>query len=100
MLNVYKHINDGVLSILLEGRLDTTTSPILEKELNASLADVSELVLDLEQLTYISSSGLRILLYAQKTMTARDGKLTVKNVCDNIMDVLEVTGFADILTIE
>ena len=81
------------------GRLDTTTAPEFEKELEASLNGVKELVIDLKKLSYISSAGLRVLLKAQKQMNAR-GRMKVTGVNEVIMEIFEITGFADILTIE
>jgi len=83
----------------LEGRLDTTTAPNLEKELKSSLDDVTELIMDFEKLEYISSAGLRVLLSAQKTMN-KQGEMKIIHVSDTIMEIFKVTGFSDILTIE
>ena len=99
MLNIQKTIEDGKAAFSLEGRLDTTTAPDLEAELKSSLGDVTELTLDLEKLEYISSAGLRVLLSAQKIMT-RQGDMRVFNVNETLMEIFEVTGFSDILTIE
>lgn len=99
MLNINKTIEDGKAIYLLEGRLDTVTAPDLEKDLRDSLPDVSELVLDFDKLEYISSAGLRVLLSAQKTM-AKQGGMKVIHVNETIMEIFEVTGFSDILTIE
>ena len=99
MLNIEKNINAAELNIALSGRLDTTTAPELEKELKASMDDVTSLVIDMKALEYISSAGLRVLLSAQKIMN-KQGKMTVKNVNETIMEIFEVTGFSDILTIE
>lgn len=90
---------DSSLTLALEGRLDTTTAPQLEAELKESLEGVSDLTLDMKDLAYLSSAGLRVILAAQKQMN-KQGKMTIKNVCDTIMEVFEVTGFTDILTIE
>lgn len=91
--------NGNALTIQLEGRLDTTTSPQLEAELSASLDGVTQLTLDLEQLAYLSSAGLRVILAAQKRMN-KQGQMVVRHVNEAIMEVFEVTGFVDILTIE
>ena len=99
MLSINKKFEDEKLYVALEGRLDTTTSPELEKQLSESLPGVKELVLDLEKLEYISSAGLRVLLTAQKTMT-KQGSMKLIHVNDLVMEILEVTGFVDILTIE
>ena len=85
--------------IEVAGRLDTTTAPALDKKINEETNDVKNLVLDLNGLEYISSAGLRVLLSAQKKMQ-KIGTMTVKNVCPEVMEVFEMTGFADILTIE
>ncbi len=93
-------IKEGTaLTMKLEGRLDTITAPDLETELKYGLNGIETLVFDLSALDYISSAGLRVLLFAHKTMSAKDG-MTVKHVNEVIMDVFELTGFADILTIE
>jgi anti-sigma B factor antagonist len=84
--------------IELAGRLDTTTAPALDKTVNEDIADAKNLVLDLKGLEYISSAGLRVLLSAQKKMQ-KIGTMKVVNVCDEVMEVFEMTGFADILTI-
>ncbi len=98
-MNINKNIKDGVCDISLVGRLDTTTAPELETVLKDSLEGISELNIDLEKLDYISSAGLRVLLFAQKTMN-NQGKMTIKNAKPEIMEVFEITGFTDILTIE
>ena len=99
MLNINKTIENGKAVFALVGRLDTTTAPELEKELKESLPGVSELTLDLKGLEYISSAGLRVLLAAQKAMK-NQGRMTIKNINETIMEIFEVTGFTDILTIE
>lgn len=99
MLNISKNVDGKKLEYLLEGRLDTTTSPQLQEDLEKSLDSVEELVLNFEKLEYISSAGLRVLLVAQKTMT-KQGKMIVTNVNESIMEIFDVTGFSDILTIE
>lgn len=97
-MTIRKEAKDSKLNIALEGRLDTNTSPELEEELKSSLEGVKELVFDFIQLDYISSAGLRVLLAAQKKMN-QQGTMTVCNVNDTVMEVFEVTGFADLLTI-
>jgi anti-sigma B factor antagonist len=99
MLNIQKTKNDKELGITLEGRLDTTTAPQLEKELKADVNGVSELCFDFEKLEYISSAGLRVLLSAQKIMN-KQGHMVIRNVNEDIMEIFEVTGFSDILDIE
>ena len=97
-MKISKNLNGTALTIGLEGRLDTTTAPELEKELNG-LNDVNELTLDFGKLEYISSAGLRVLLAAHKIMS-RKGGMKVTNVNEIVNEVFEVTGFSDILTIE
>lgn len=87
------------LTVALEGRLDTSTAPDLEKELNGSLDGVTDLTLDLKELLYLSSAGLRVLLAAQKRMN-KQGHMTVTHVCPEILEVFEITGFVDILDIQ
>ena len=99
MLNIEKKGNASELTVALTGRLDTTTAPELEKELKASLDGVTTLVIDMTALDYISSAGLRVLLSAQKTMN-KQGEMKVVHVNETIMEIFEVTGFSDILTIE
>ncbi len=97
-MTINKNLEGTKLEILLEGRLDTTTSPMLETELKQALDGITELTFNFEKLEYISSAGLRILLAAQKRMS-KQGSMVVKNVNEVIAEVFEVTGFSDILTI-
>ena len=99
MLNIEKRENASELIVALAGRLDTTTAPELETELKASLDGVTALIFDMAALGYISSAGLRVLLSAQKLMN-KQGEMKVLHVNDTIMEIFEVTGFSDILTIE
>ena len=99
MLNIEKTIDVSELTITLAGRLDTTTAPELEKQLNAALDGITALTFDMAALEYISSAGLRVLLSAQKIMN-RQGKMKVLHVNETILEIFEVTGFTDILTIE
>ncbi|MBQ2401864.1 MAG: STAS domain-containing protein [Lachnospiraceae bacterium] len=96
-IEMKKNMEETILEIT--GRLDTTTAPVLDKTINEELKDVENLVLDLKGLEYISSAGLRVLLNAQKKMQ-RVGSMKLKNVSEAVMDVFEMTGFADILEIE
>ena len=98
-MTITKTKNGSTLTIALEGRLDTTTAPDLEKEIKTGLDGVTELIMDFEKLDYISSAGLRVLLSAQKAMS-KQGSMKVIHVSDLVMEVFEVTGFTDILTIE
>ena len=86
-------------TIEITGRLDTTTAPELDKTINEGVADTEKLVLDFKMLEYISSAGLRVLLSAQKKMQ-KLGAMKLINVCGEVMEVFEMTGFSDILTIE
>ena len=97
-LNIEKKAGEAV--ILLKGRLDTTTAPELEKYLEKELQNMTEIVLDMEELEYISSAGLRVLLMAQKAMNQKNGTLKLIHVNEMIQEVFEITGFTDILTIE
>ena len=99
MLNIVKSLEDLTLLISLEGRLDPTTASQLEEELKDSLSGVTRLVLDMSRLEYISSAGLRVLLSAQKVMNTQ-GEMKLLHVNDVVMEIFEVTGFTDILTIE
>lgn len=96
-MNIKKTLEGTSLNIALEGRLDTSTAPQLEAELK-SLKGVTELNLDFAALEYLSSAGLRVILAAQKAMN-KQGKMVIRHVNNTIMEVFEVTGFIDILTI-
>ena len=98
-MTITKKENGKALEIALEGRLDTMTAPELENELHTSLENADSLVLDFAKLNYISSAGLRVLLSAHKVMSAKGG-MKVINVNEIVREVFDVTGFADILTIE
>jgi anti-sigma B factor antagonist len=91
--------NSKEMTVEVVGRLDTITAPVLEKTLNENLGSVESLILDLKGLEYISSAGLRVLLSTQKKMK-NNGSMKLVGVCEDVMEVLEMTGFADILTIE
>ena len=99
MLNINKTIENEKAVFALAGRLDTVSAPELEAELKASLPGVTELTLDLEELDYVSSAGLRVLLATQKIMN-QQGEMKLIHVGETIMEIFEVTGFSDILTIE
>ena len=99
MMKIIKQQDGGILTITLEGRMDIATAPDLEKEIKDSLDGVTELVMDFARLDYISSAGLRVLLAANKTMM-KQGSMKVVHANEMVMEVFEVTGFADILTIE
>ena len=97
-MNINKTVNGTALYLSLEGRLDTSTAPQLETERKQSMDGITQLELDFDKLEYLSSAGLRVLLAAQKTMN-KQGKMIVRHVNETIMEVFEVTGFIDILTI-
>ena len=91
--------NAEATTIEIAGRLDTVTAPVLDKTINEDIKVVKHLILDIKDVSYISSAGLRVLLSAQKKMQ-KVGSMKVKNVCAEVMEVFEMTGFADILVIE
>ena len=97
-MNIEIKKNTAETTIEIAGRLDTTTAPDFNKNITEDIADTDNLVLDFKKLEYISSAGLRVLLYAQKKMQ-KLGTLKLINVCDDVMEVFEMTGFSDILTI-
>ena len=96
-IEIKKNTTETVIEIV--GRLDTITAPALDKTINEDIGDTENLVLDVKGMEYISSAGLRVLLSAQKKMQ-KIGSMKVVNVCKTVMDVFEMTGFADILVIE
>ena len=98
-MNIDIKRNTEETTLAIDGRLDTTTAPSLEKIINEDIEGTKDLILDMSGLEYISSAGLRVLLGAQKKMQ-KIGSMKLKNVSEEVMDVLEMTGFADILTIE
>ena len=99
MLNLNVTKDGGTLCVALEGRLDTVSSPELEECLREDLPGMTLLVLDFEKLDYISSAGLRVLLQAHKRMNGQ-GRMVLRNVGESILEIFEVTGFTEILTIE
>lgn len=98
-MNINTQKNNETVTIAVDGRLDTTTAPMLENEINEQASDAKMLVLNLNGLEYISSAGLRVLLASQKKMN-QQGSMKITGVCEAVMEVFEMTGFADILTIE
>jgi anti-sigma B factor antagonist len=99
MLTISKTVENGKAILASEGRLDTVTAPELENVVKALLPEITELTFDFGKLEYISSAGLRVLLFAQKAMNAQEKKMSVVNVNETVMDIFEVTGFSDILNI-
>ena len=96
-IEIKKNADELVLEIT--GRVDTITAPALEKTINENFGEVKNFILDFKNIEYISSAGLRVLLGAQKKMS-QIGSMKIKNVCELVMEVFEMTGFADILNIE
>ena len=94
-------IKKSVVELVLEitGRLDTITAPALDKTINENLGEIKSLILDFKNLEYISSAGLRVLLSTQKKLQQK-GTMKIKNVREEVMEVFEITGFVDILTVE
>ena len=98
-MTIEKKINNDAATLIVSGRLDTQTAPELEAELDAVLSGLKELTFDFANLEYVSSAGLRVILKAQKAMNAQ-GSMKLTGVNDSIMEVFDITGFLDILTIE
>ena len=98
-MTIEKNLNGAVATLKIVGRLDTSTAPALEAAIDGCAADIKELVLDCSALEYVSSAGLRVILKAQKQMNVR-GRMKLIGVNETIMEVFDITGFADILTIE
>ena len=98
-MTIEKKINGEAVTLIVSGRLDTQTAPELEKELDSVLSGVKELTFDMSGLEYVSSAGLRVILKAQKAMNTQ-GSMKLTGVNDSIMEVFDITGFLDILTIE
>jgi anti-sigma B factor antagonist len=98
-MTIEKHRQGAELTVMLEGRLDTVSAPDLDAVVKNELLGVDTFILDLKKLQYTSSAGLRVILIAQKTMN-KQGKLILKNVSEAVMEVFEMTGLSDLLTIE
>ena len=98
-MTIEKKINSEAVTLIVSGRLDTQTAPELENELDAVLSGLKDLTFDMTGLEYVSSAGLRVILKAQKAMKAQ-GAMKLTGVNDSIMEVFDITGFLDILTIE
>jgi anti-sigma B factor antagonist len=99
-MTITKNLQGDKLTISLAGRLDTVTSPDLESELKTALDSAKELIMDFTKLEYISSAGLRVLLSAHKKMDGKGGKMKLININEMVREVLEVTGFMSVLTVE
>lgn len=98
-MTIEKNISGAELIVKLNGRLDTTTAPILNDDLMNSISGINKLVLDFSQLEYVSSAGLRVLLAAHKEME-KNGKMIIKNINDTVEEIFDITGFNEILNIE
>lgn len=98
-MQLSKKLEGNKLTITVSGRVDTITAPEFEKYINENIESINELILDLKDMSYTSSAGLRVILKAQKLMSAQ-GSMTVINVQDDVMEIFDMTGFSDILTIE
>ncbi|WKY43090.1 STAS domain-containing protein [Eubacteriaceae bacterium ES2] len=98
-MEINKNLSDDKMVIALVGRLDTTTAPELEEAFNGVLDETKNVELNLKDMDYISSAGLRVILMIQKKVNAVGGSLVVKEVCDTVMEIFEMTGFSDVLTI-
>lgn len=98
-MQINKNLENGILSVSLNGRIDTLSAPQLENELKSSSSGLSEIVFDMKEVSYVSSAGLRVFLAARKQI-GDNGKLRLINVSEDVYSVFEITGFVDILTIE
>ena len=98
-MNVTKTLENGILTVLLDGKMDTGTAPQVAEEIETDIDNADKIVLDMKDLKYISSAGLRLLLSLHKKMSAKGG-MVVKNVNETNMEIFDFTGFADILNIE
>lgn len=98
-MNIEKDCKENVITLNVRGRLDTTTAPALEAAVSENVGACEQLILDFAGLEYISSAGLRVILKAQKAMSAKGG-MKLLHVNETIMEIFEITGFSDILTIE
>ena len=99
-MDIKKEIINGKTVLYLEGRLDTSNSTALEKEIRDTLETTQDLELDLSKLEYMSSSGLRVFLLTQKIVNSKGGNLVVSNVNEYITEIFDITGFSNILTIK
>ena len=99
-MEIKKSKENQTLNIKLLGRLDTNTAPELDENIKGDLDSVNEIIIDLKELDYISSAGLRTILVIHKAMNAKSGKLVIKNVKDEVMEVFDMTGFSSFLSIE
>ena len=99
MLEIKKTLEEGKMTLAVDGKLDTNNSPRLLEEFNASIEDVNEVVIDLENMEYLSSAGLRVLLSMQKIMNQK-GEMTIVNASQDVMEIFDMTGFTQLLNIK
>ncbi|MDR2598692.1 MAG: STAS domain-containing protein [Oscillospiraceae bacterium] len=97
-MTITKTQENGKITLTLNGRLDTTTAPSLQEDIVPAIDEANEIVVDFADLTYVSSAGLRVLLMAEKMAKASDKTMILSNISEEIMEVFEMTGFANILT--
>ena len=99
-MKVTKQVSSGTLTVLIDGRIDTITAPILERELNYSVTnDITCLIFDFEKVEYMSSAGIRVIMVADKVMS-KQGEMKLIHVSEEVFDIFDITGLADLLTIE
>lgn len=98
-MNITKTVNDKTITLAVSGRIDTLTAVDFEKEIDSAVDQAQELILDMKELEYTSSAGLRVILKAQKMMNNK-GKMKLINVSEDVREIFDITGFLDILTIE
>ena len=98
-MNIHKSLDNGKITFALDGRLDTTSSPRLQEVLLPSFDEADDITIDFSGLAYVSSAGLRVLLMGQKTAKSKNATMKVTNVSEEIMEVFDMTGFSDMLTI-
>ena len=99
-MKIVKNVSEGTLTVQIDGRIDTTTAPMLEGELKHSVtSDIDNLIFDFEKVEYMASAGIRVIMAADKVMS-RQGEMKLIHVNDEIMEMLDMTGLTDLLTIE
>lgn len=99
-MQITKQVSDGTLTVLIDGRIDTITAPILERELNHSVTNnITCLIFDFEKVEYMSSAGIRVIMLADKVMS-KQGEMKLIHVNEEIFEIFDITGLADLLTIE
>lgn len=99
-MEILKQLNNHELVLFLKGELNTSTAPDLDAVIAKELKNIDKLIIDMVDLVYLTSAGLRVLLVAQKVMSERKGQLIIRHVNNAIMEVFDITGFKNVLTIE